>query len=415
MPPLRDLLRLDEVFAMIKVKRQFANQKVQLREDQEDLKFCYHILDHVSRSFAAVIIQLHPELRDAVCLFYLVLRGLDTVEDDMSIPIPVKQEVLPKFHEKILLPDWHIDGIGKDKERELLEKFGCVSRECQKLKKEYMEVIMDICEKMALGMCHFLVNDVKTTKDYELYCHYVAGLVGHGLTRLFAASGLEASNLADDLTIANSMGLFLQKTNIIRDYYEDIIEEPPRMFWPKDIWGTFGESLHDFKPVENRKKAIECLNAMIADALKHVPDCIDYMSGLKERSVILFCAIPQVMAIASLVELYDNGDVFCSKVKIRKGVACKIICNSGSLEAVLRQFRSFCDELEGKLRTEDPSYDAIKKSLLAARKRFDEVASERQLCLEPSFARSFLTKYPALGGQLLYSVVDSVGGLFRHE
>jgi farnesyl-diphosphate farnesyltransferase len=51
------------------------------------------------------------------------------------------------------------------------------------------------------------------------------------------------------------MGLFLQKTNIIRDYLEvrqcpcrvnlpvssaapqDIMEEPaPRMFWPKAVW-----------------------------------------------------------------------------------------------------------------------------------------------------------------------------------
>ena len=38
--------------------------------------------------------------------------------------------------------------------------------------------------------------------------------------------------------LSNGMGLFLQKTNIIRDYLEDIMEEPaPRMFWPRDVWG----------------------------------------------------------------------------------------------------------------------------------------------------------------------------------
>lgn len=36
--------------------------------------------------------------------------------------------------------------------------------------------------------------------------------------------------------LAISMGLFLQKTNIIRDYLEDILET--RQFWPKDIWYT---------------------------------------------------------------------------------------------------------------------------------------------------------------------------------
>jgi len=413
MPAIRDLIRFDELVAMVRVKTQFANAKVQLREDQVDLKFCYHILDHVSRSFAAVIIQLNDELRDAVCLFYLVLRGLDTVEDDMSIPVEKKNEVLPKFHEKLLLSDFHIDGIGKGKERELLEQFWRVCLECQKLKPAYLEVIMDICHRMAMGMCHFLVNDVVTKSDYDLYCHYVAGLVGHGLTRLFAASGLESPSIAKDLTISNSMGLFLQKTNIIRDYFEDIVEEPPCMFWPKEIWGHFGDSLHDFKPRENRQKAVECLNAMVADALQHVPHCIDYMASLNEKSVILFCAIPQVMAIATLVELYDNPNVFHDKVKIRKGLACKIICNCGDLQSVLIQFRGHCDALQAKLRQEDPSYDKIKRALTAGRKRFAEVAEERQLNLEPSFARAFLTKYPALGGQMLYSVVDSVGGLFR--
>ena len=33
----------------------------------------------VSRSFAAVIMELPDELREAVCIFYLVLRALDTV------------------------------------------------------------------------------------------------------------------------------------------------------------------------------------------------------------------------------------------------------------------------------------------------------------------------------------------------
>ncbi len=44
------------------------------------------------------------------------------------------------------------------------------------------------------------------------------------------------------------MGLFLQKTNIIRDYLEDILEEPaPRMFWPREIWGSHAQELAEFK------------------------------------------------------------------------------------------------------------------------------------------------------------------------
>lgn len=65
------------------------------------------------------------------------------------------------------------------------------------------------------------------------YCHYVAGLVGIGLTQLFVASGLEDPSIGENIKLANSMGLFLQKTNIIRDYLEDIIQD--REFWPKEV------------------------------------------------------------------------------------------------------------------------------------------------------------------------------------
>lgn len=48
----------------------------------------------------------------------------------------------------------------------------------------------------------------------------------HICLQLFAASGLELRDLAKDETLSNGMGLFLQKTNIIRDYLEDIEELP---------------------------------------------------------------------------------------------------------------------------------------------------------------------------------------------
>ena len=57
--------------------------------------------------------------------------------------------------------------------------------------------------------------------------------MGIGLSQLFAASGLEKEEVGKDHHLANSMGLFLQKTNIIRDYLEDIVQG--REFWPKEV------------------------------------------------------------------------------------------------------------------------------------------------------------------------------------
>lgn len=53
----------------------------------------------------------------------------------------------------------------------------------------------------------WFILQVETVDDYDEYCHYVAGLVGLGLSKLFHASGAE--DLQTD-ELSNSMGLFLQ-------------------------------------------------------------------------------------------------------------------------------------------------------------------------------------------------------------
>jgi farnesyl-diphosphate farnesyltransferase len=168
-------------------------------------------------------------------------------------------------------------------------------------------------------------------EDWDLYCHFVAGLVGEGLSRLLAASGKEQPWLGDQLELSNSMGLFLQKTNIIRDYREDI--EQRRYFWPREIWGRTEYSVNGygaFKEMkemaapENEKQALWVLSGLVMDALRHAPDCLDYLRLLKNQSAFNFCAIPQVMAIATLNVVFMNPEVFQRNVKIRKAEAAGV-------------------------------------------------------------------------------------------
>lgn len=41
-----------------------------------------------------------------------------------------------------------------------------------------------------------------------------------------------------------------------------------RMFWPKEIWGRYADSLADFKEPCNARQAVQCLNHMVTDALR---------------------------------------------------------------------------------------------------------------------------------------------------
>mmetsp|Transcript_11390 Transcript_11390/g.42773 ORF Transcript_11390/g.42773 Transcript_11390/m.42773 type:complete len:417 (-) Transcript_11390:113-1363(-) len=346
----------DELISALKLKFLIGKPK-HLTKLPGHLGWCYELLIEVSRSFALVIQELPESLRDAVCIFYLVLRGLDTVEDDPNMPQEAKLEWLNTFAAKLDQEGgFDVPNCGhRPYYVRLMENFHRVCIEFQRLDKGYRDVIQNITNEMAKGMIMFLEKEgVDTVEEYNEYCHYVAGLVGLGLTDLFVASGLERKSLKESKsTHANSMGLFLQKTNIIRDYYEDIRED--RVFWPKDVWSLYADRIEDFKYEQNFGKGVECINQLVTNALAHVTDVFEYMSHLQDRQVFNFCAIPQVMAIATLAEVYNNEDCFHGLVKIRKGMAAKLIYYTKSMDDVKRVFRYFALQIQKKIDVRDPN------------------------------------------------------------
>ncbi|GJY92648.1 squalene synthase [Tanacetum coccineum] len=299
----------DEFFPLLKLKMAAKKSEKQIPSEPH-WAFSYSMLHKVSRSFALVIQQLNPQLRDAVCIFYLVLRALDTVEDDTSIAADIKVPILIAFHQHIYNRDWHF-ACGTKEYKVLMDQFHHVSTAFLELKRGYQEAIEDITMRMGAGMAKFICKEVETVDDYDEYCHYVAGLVGIGLSKLFHSSGTEI--LFSD-SISNSMGLFLQKTNVIRDYLEDINEIPKsRMFWPREIWSNYVNKLEELKYEENSEKALQCLNDMVTNALIHIEDCLKYMSQLKDPAIFRFCAIPQAVHI----KVTGNADSAAFRVSDR--------------------------------------------------------------------------------------------------
>lgn len=84
---------------------------------------------------------------------------------------------------------------------------------------------------------------------------------------------------------------------------------------------------------------------------------IDYMKLLKTEEVFRFCAIPQVMAIATLNELYDNPKVFTGVVKIRKCQAAKLILDTKSVSGLHKWFNIFAKQILSKVPKNDPTAD----------------------------------------------------------
>ncbi|KAI5116930.1 hypothetical protein M0805_005563 [Coniferiporia weirii] len=336
--------------------------------DRPTMQRCWHFLDLTSRSFSAVIKEVDGDLARVICLFYLVLRGLDTVEDDMTIPDDTKQPLLRSFHEKVVTPGWTFDGCGpNEKDRQLLVEFDCVVSELLVLPPGYRDVIVDICEQMARGMADYAHKahvsgtlGLDTVADLDLYCHYVAGLVGEGLSRLFAASGKEAAWLADQRALSNAMGLMLQKTNILRDFREDV--DDGRLFWPREIWAPRGFT--DPKDMcaiatedpDKARRAMWALSGMTLDALRHAVDALDYLTLLKNQTVFNFSAIPQTMAMATLSLCFMNPLVFQRNVKIRKAEAARLIMRSSNPRDVAYLFRDYARTIHAKAVPADPNF-----------------------------------------------------------
>lgn len=315
-----------------------------------------------SRSFSSVIQELHHELLVPIALFYLILRALDTIEDDMTIPLEKKVSLLRNFHQVTEKEGWSFNGNGPDeKDRDLLVQYDVVVTEYRKIKAAYREIINDITAKMGAGMADYCdnaehnKNGVNTVKDYDLYCHYVAGLVGNGLTRLFVESGLANPALLERPRLQESMGLFLQKTNIIRDVKEDFDDK--RRFWPKEIWSKHVTNFEDLFAPENLDAALNCSSEMVLDSLFHADECLFYLAGLKEQSVFNFAAIPQSMAIATLDLVFRNPQIFKQNVKITKGAACRTMMESTqNLHKVCEVFRGYARSIHKKNVPQDPNF-----------------------------------------------------------
>ncbi|PWZ00044.1 farnesyl-diphosphate farnesyltransferase [Testicularia cyperi] len=348
--------------------------------DRERMRDCWTFLDKTSRSFAAVIKELKGELSRVICLFYLILRALDTVEDDMTIPAHKKVPLLVDFYKFLEQDGWNFTESGpNEKDRQLLVEFHKVIAEYKLLAPGYRTVISDITAKMGAGMASYVEVSAKSPlsmakwQDFDLYCHFVAGLVGEGLSRLFSESQLERPWVGSQLQLSNHMGLFLQKTNIIRDYAEDC--EEGRFFWPKQCWGDdyarfesqaqvasgiveTRPGSNTFRPVDGElgKRSMYVLSTMLLDAMCHATSALDYLALLKEQSVFNFCAIPQVMAIATLDLMFDNPNVFKKNVKIRKGVAVGLILKAVNPRDVAYTFQEYSRRIHKKISPADPNF-----------------------------------------------------------
>ncbi len=297
-----------------------------------DKSFCENALPGVSRTFALSIQALPAELREAICVAYLLCRVVDTVEDDRRLPPSARGSLFDAFDQALanaFAGDGSLgtvfeelaksEGLGvSDHERTLCTQAGAVFRTFSSLPDVQRRAIEPRVAEMSRGMRAYSERAdqenglrLRNVEDLEKYCYYVAGTVGELLTDLFRISfPVDPATQRELEARSVSFGLGLQLVNILKDVAEDALRGD--CFLPVKEAAEHGVSLETLLTPQDRPKGLALLRTLSARARQHLDRAEEYTllwPGGSAGEVRMFCAVPLALALATLreVELGDDA------------------------------------------------------------------------------------------------------------
>lgn len=345
----------------------------------DDRRYCREMLPRVSRTFAACIRLLPPDVGHAVLLAYLLCRIADTIEDTPDLPVDDKQRLLSHFHRSLndggpdaeplrltfvgLRPNdsWHCD------DEQLAAQADVVLREYGRLGPAQRNAIRPWVQEMCVGMAEFAtmhsrarpdcLEALTSVDDLDRYCYFVAGTVGHLLTELFRLHHprLTKRHYARLKELSTSFGIGLQLTNIIKDVVDD--RQRGWSFVPRQLCHLAGISPEELLAPNRHHQARRVMDLLISKAKGHLMDALDYCTTLPRSAyrIRLFCLTPLFFAARTLYRaerdprLLDPGH----KVKITRGEVHRIICFTYLLAPNNHLVRAYYRQLAGKRRKSD--------------------------------------------------------------
>ena len=362
----------------------------------EDILLCERLLNEISKNISLVIKELPDCLRLPVALFYLYYKTLQIIYNIPSkdlesfnnfITTDISNNIIPSCDEikfKLLsefyliisdddTPNFNRIDTGKENANELLLNIKIINNIFKTLPEYHQEIIIETIKTIGEGMGEYSMVDLssgtKDRVDFEKYNNWISGEFGVGLTKQFIGTNLEATTMDESCyALATKLGSFISKTNIIRDYYKDLLKS--KSFWPKSVWSLYRKTLPELRFGESSDVA--CLNHMITDALEDIPFCLEYLSKIENPKVFRFCAIPQIRSMALLAEAYGNRNVFTGIIDIRKGLYANILNNTNNMKQVNAWYKQFASQILDKVQSTDPNVTRITEILnnLKAEKNF---------------------------------------------
>ena len=291
-----------------------------------------------SRSFSIPILNLDDRFQIPVMVEYNLNKTIDTIEDSPALEADEKIRLIQDFCDHLKREEFSpglkkrmLEVTPKD-ESYVFKNYEATINLYTTLTDQEKALGWRWTEEMATGMCAFLTRSIKTLKDLDDYCYYVAGTVGIYLTGILRIKG---SNLTQKIfkrmeDKAVSFGLFLQKLNIIRDHMEDNTTKK-RTFWPQSYF-------------EQERDPVKILNKMCDETLSNdVPGAIEYYRNIPRgnRSFEVFIRFLIRSGLEYLKILKNNRAVFSNrKVKLPKKFIENLYANVSSQPP--EEFMDFC-------------------------------------------------------------------------
>ena len=299
------------------------------KTDKSNDSFIQEYIPKVSRTFALTIKFLPRGLRNSVYTSYLLCRVADTLEDTHCLPPDEKSKrllrlrdlLLSATREKRINPDAvssiyeSISPSDSDDHRLLSESLKLFEI-LDTLPRSHKKIIYRWVAEMAEGMAEYSkiegneedpIVSLKDIADWDRYCYYVAGTVGHMLTELFIRHYGFAKEISKGLKkLSSSFGLGLQKVNVIKDVPVD--RERGLCYLPGDTINKHGLNAVGLKEKAESSKITPFVNEIVGLTVSHLDDAIEYTILIPQhlKGVRMFLIVPVYLAIETLVLIKSN-------------------------------------------------------------------------------------------------------------
>lgn len=308
-------------------------------------------LGAVSRSFALVIPTLEVPLRYYLTVAYLLCRVVDNIED-CGQPYTWQEKRFSEFLQLLHDPRHVTEALSywegepwpalTDLERQLMGvSNGLALWEIYaQMPQAVREIVEHWTRAMAQGMSQlgdpkqrpfFIkrqdIDVIATPTDYDDYCYYVAGTVGHLATDLVVRQYQLTEDVAQALRpYAESCGRSLQKTNIIKDFVEDLTR---KICYLPDAWLVSV----DYSPLDLQGASSEWKAMVLTNVLEELRSATEYMLALPYsasgyRRASLLCLLPSYQTMLLAAQRQTNLFTPYHNIKISRLTMAQCLADS---------------------------------------------------------------------------------------